>query len=188
MEYLSTQLTHYILKKGVIQKEDFEVYQYGFQSFLELSISAVCSIIIAFFLDMKPECVLFFLFFIPLRSYGGGLHLEHYYSCLFFSCITLITVLLLVKYCTVPILVSTLLYLIFLLLLKLVGPVNHPNREVDAEEDARFRKKTNLALSLSFLAAAFFLAFRMADYLFLEALVFILISVTALLGKLKYSS
>lgn len=45
MEHLSTKLTNYILMKGVIEENDFEIYQYGFQRFLELAINIMCSII-----------------------------------------------------------------------------------------------------------------------------------------------
>ena len=84
MDRLSTKLTNYILLKGVIEENDFEIYQYGFQRFLELFINIMCSIIIAILLNMKLECIVFFLFFIPLRSYSGGFHMEHYYPVFFY--------------------------------------------------------------------------------------------------------
>ena len=68
MDRLSTKLTNYILLKGVIEENDFEIYQYGFQRFLELFINIMCSIIIAILLNMKLECIVFFLFFIPLQD------------------------------------------------------------------------------------------------------------------------
>ena len=34
MEYLSAKLANYILKKGLIDTEAYEIYQYGFQCFL----------------------------------------------------------------------------------------------------------------------------------------------------------
>ena len=39
MEYLSAKLANYILKKGLIDTEAYEIYQYGFQCFLEVSVS-----------------------------------------------------------------------------------------------------------------------------------------------------
>lgn len=41
MEYLSVILTDYILKKGIIDKKNYEIYQYGFQCFLEVSASTI---------------------------------------------------------------------------------------------------------------------------------------------------
>lgn len=66
MNHISKKLTNYILLKGVIEENDFEIYQYGFQRFLELSINIMCSIIIAILLNMKLECIVFFPLFYPL--------------------------------------------------------------------------------------------------------------------------
>ena len=62
MEHLAKKLTDYIFEKGIITEESHEIYQYGFQCFLELSVSTICSIIIALFLHMIPECLFFSCF------------------------------------------------------------------------------------------------------------------------------
>ena len=59
MEHLSIVLTDYIFKKGIIDEKSYEIYQYGFQCFLEVSTSTICSIIIALLLHMLPECLFF---------------------------------------------------------------------------------------------------------------------------------
>ncbi len=89
MEYISKKLTDYILNKGMITEELTEVYEYGFQCFLEFSLSTLCSIIIAIFLNMLPECLFFFLIFIPMRSFGGGVHMKTYLACFIGSCLLL---------------------------------------------------------------------------------------------------
>ena len=87
MEYLSHKLTDYILKKEIIKQDSYDIYQYGFQCFLEISVSTICSIVIALLLHMLPECLFFFLLFIPMRSFSGGLHLKTYFSCFLASSI-----------------------------------------------------------------------------------------------------
>lgn len=186
MEFLSKYLTNYVLKKGLINKNDYEVYFYGFQIFLELAINILCSIIIALLLDMKMECILFFLFFIPLRSFNGGLHMERYLSCLLLSCTTLIFILLTVKHFTVEPFYSYLLYAISVFVIIAIGPINHPNRAVNSDEDARFKAKSNITLIINFLISIVFLLFGKHEYLFLEALVYTLVSLTVLIGHMKY--
>lgn len=186
MTKLAVKLANYLLEKRVIEREDFEIYQYGFEIFLEVSVNVLCSVLIAFLLDMKIECILFFVLFVPLRSYNGGFHMEHYLSCLLLSCATLAAVLLMVKYLLPKPLFSFFLYLIALLLLKAAGPVNHPNRSVDAEENAQFEKRTKLSLFFSLVPAVIFLLTDAGSYLFLEALVFLLLSLSAWLGRFKY--
>lgn len=47
MKHLSIILTDYIFEKGIIDRKNYEIYQYGFQCFLEVSASTICSIVIA---------------------------------------------------------------------------------------------------------------------------------------------
>ncbi len=184
MDRLSTKLTNYILLKGVIEENDFEIYQYGFQRFLELFINIMCSIIIAILLNMKLECIVFFLFFIPLRSYSGGFHMEHYLSCLFLS---LTGILCIVKYFSATLPLSCVLYFISLAVIKIIGSVNHPNRSVDKEDNLFFNKRANIILLASLIIFAIFLLSNNTRYLFLEALVFTLMSVSLIIGKIQYS-
>lgn len=154
--------------------------------FLELSLNILCSIIIAVILDMKIECIFFFLFFIPLRSYNGGLHMDRYLSCFLLSCTTLALTLLIVKHFTLDPIFSYLLYAISVFIIIITGPINHPNREVNSEENIRFKAKSNITLALGFIISITFLLLSNHRYLFLEALVYALVSSTLLIGRLKY--
>lgn len=188
MERLSIVLTNYIMKKGVITEDNYDLYLYGFQSFLELSLNIICSILIAIFLHMEIECLLFFLFFVPLRSFNGGLHLKSYYSCLIFSCMTMTYILLLVKHIHLNAPVSFLLFLILLVAVKLTGSFDHPNRPVEEEENAVFIQKTNFTFILSFVAALVFLIFQLDQYLLLETLTYLLVFITLVISKIKQRS
>lgn len=186
MEHLAKKLTDYIYEKDIITEELLEIYQYGFQCFLELSASTICSIIIALFLGMLPECLFFFLLFIPMRSYGGGLHMKTYFACFIGSCLILTSSLLAVKYLTIPIPISFTLYLFAAILILIIGPVDHPNREVNAQENRTFVKRTYFAMLISFLLALFFISTENTKYMFLQAIVFVFISSTSLIGRLIY--
>lgn len=173
------------MEKGLISEESYDVYLYGFQSFLELFFNVICSILIAVVLHMEIECLLFFLFFVPLRSFNGGLHLKSYYSCLIFSCMTMTYILLLVKYISLSSTISFSLFIILLIAVKLTGSFDHPNRPVDEDENVIFNKKTNLTFLLSFLAAIVFLIFQLDRYLLLETLTYLLVFITLVISKLK---
>ncbi len=174
MEYISKKLTDYILKKGMITEELTEVYEYGFQCFLEFSLSTLCSIIIAIFLNMLPECLFFFLIFIPMRSFGGGVHMKTYLACFIGSCLLLTSTMLAVKYLSVPIYFSLGLYIISAILVMIIGPVNHPNREVDCQENHTFMRKTYLTLLLSLIYAVFLFTLNLQDICFFKHSCFLL--------------
>lgn len=187
MERISKRLTDYILAKGVIEESESEIYQYGFQRFMELSINIICSIIIAVLLDMKLECIAFFLFFIPLRSYSGGFHMEHYVSCLLLSCLSLAGILCIVKYFSATPLFSCILFLVSLVVIKVIGSVDHPNRSVNEEDNQFFNKRANIILLVSLIIFIALLLSSYTRYLLLESLVFTLMSVSLIIGKIQYS-
>lgn len=186
MEYLSGKLTDYILKKNMIQKEDYAIYQYGFQYFLELSAGTFCSIFIAVILNMLPQCLLFFLFFIPMRSYSGGIHLHSYAACFFTSCLVLVSTLFAASYLSIPSTLSFILYLFCAIIIKTTGPVNHPNREVDSQENQVFTTRTNLIMLLHLIIAIIFLLLHQKEGLFMEAMVYFILCITSLIGRIKY--
>lgn len=186
MEQLAIKLTQYILKKEMITEESFEIYSYGFQYFLETITSTICSVIIALLLHMLPECIFFFLFFIPMRSFGGGLHMKTYFACFISSCLILTSTLLAIKYLTVPISVSYVLYIISVILILIIGPVNHPNREVDTDENQIFLRKTHITVLISFLTSIFLIATSNSRYMFLQTVVFCFICITAFIGRNIY--
>ena len=186
MEHLAKKLTEYILKKEIIAEDSFEIYQYGFQCFLELSASTICSIAIALFLGMIPECIFFFLLFIPMLSFGGGLHMKTYFACFIGSCLILSATLLAVKYVTMPVSIAFALYIFTAIMILLIGPVDHPNKEVDVNDNLIFIKRTHFTVLISFLLAVFFVFSQNARYMFLQALVFTFIFITSFIGRLIY--
>lgn len=187
MERLSIKLTNYIFAKGVIEEKEFEIYQYGFQRFLELSLNVICSIMIAVLLDMKLECIVFFLFFVPLRSYSGGFHMESYIPCLLLSCMSLTGILCIVKFFSVTPLFPCILYVISLVVIKVIGSVDHPNRNVDDEDNLFFNRRANIVMLISFIIFIALLLSNNTRYLLLEALVFTLMSISLIIGKIQYS-
>ena len=184
MEYIAKILTNYIFQKGMITEKSYEAYMYGFQCFLELSISIFSSIIISVYLKMIPECLFFFLFFIPLRSYGGGLHLKTFFSCFISSCIIITSTLLTVKYLDISILLSYGLYIISAFLIIIIGPVDHPNREVNEFDNTIFVKRTYICILISLIFSIIFVIYKNAHYMLLEAIVFSFVFITSLTGKI----
>lgn len=185
MQRLSIWLTDYVIRKDVVKEEERAIYEYGFQAALETILSLFLSILIAIPLNMVVEGILFFVVFIPLRSYAGGFHLEHYISCLLLSCITYSGVLFLVKLVNVPAYLSIVLIGVFVLSIWLLYPVEHINRSVDGEEDMHFKKRLKQWLVIDVLLAIAFFLFKCDTYLFLMTATFFLSSSTMLIGKVK---
>lgn len=63
------------------------IFQYAIQVTLEKWISLTVMGLLATWFGYGKEYLLFLLIFIPLRSFGGGLHMKTYIGCLVCSCL-----------------------------------------------------------------------------------------------------
>jgi accessory gene regulator B len=187
LEKVASYLTKYIFSKGVANKELFEVYQFGFISFMEITLSIIVSLIIAIWMDMMSECLLFFLIFIPLRSFAGGLHLKKYMNCLILSCFTFVFILITVKCVTLAGTYSCIGSMIFLVIIRLLYPVEHINRPIDNEEKAVFKKKLIIIISVDLFISIFLFVMRWNKLAILETVTLAIIAITMVIGKLMYS-
>ena len=78
MEKVSKFLTDYIIRKGMVDEEDRNMYEYGFVITMEVGLFVIFCLIMTLQLHMIINGILFFIVFVPLRLYSGGLHLEKY--------------------------------------------------------------------------------------------------------------
>lgn len=93
MEKIAERLVKRLLRENMISESMMEIYQYGLVRLLEIGCAVLTSFVICLGMGMLKEGILFFLFFIPLRSYLGGFHMEKYWQCYIMSCFTLLAVL-----------------------------------------------------------------------------------------------
>ena len=86
----------------------------------------------------------------------------------------------------IPIPISFMLYVFCSIIILIIGPVDHPNREVDSQENRIFIRRTHFTLLFSFLLAVIFAITRNTRYLFLQAIVFAFICITSFIGHIAY--
>lgn len=75
------------VKNKLIREEDAEIYQYGYILLFEMVICIIISLLIAIALRTVLELLVFSIFFIPLRCFGGGFHATKAWRCLAVSTI-----------------------------------------------------------------------------------------------------
>lgn len=186
MQILSRKLTAYLICKNAISEDKRAIYQYGFQIGLEVSINTIISIFIAVICHMEIETLVFFLVFIPLRSYAGGLHLDKYISCLICSCMSLLFLLLIVKYIEIANMLSLGIIAISLILIKLISPVKDINRPVSQSELIIFDKKLNYCILMIGAISIIFYCIKLNRMLFMISITTLFMVIILLLGKINY--
>lgn len=185
MKRITKGLTDYVIQKGMVKEEDRELYEYGFMITIEAGLFILFSLFVLLYLHMIKEGILFFLIFVPLRSYAGGLHLDRFYSCFALSCLTFSGILLIVRCVHIPMLFSLVGLVVLEIAIYALYPVENINREVDSEENSFFKTRLKIFLVIDFVIATICVAFKNECFVFLMAMTFFIIVITMILGKYK---
>lgn len=147
MERLSEKLTQFVIDSGAISKESYAIYQYGFQIGLEmLSCLAVCSVI-AVYLHMIPEFIALTVFFMLLRSFAGGVHLNNFWKCFVCSVTVQTLVLILNDLYRFSMRNAWRIIILSSILIFKLSPVQSINRELDNDEKAHGKRAVMKILS-----------------------------------------
>lgn len=84
VESYANKITSYLIKKETIDADDYELYQYAFETIVALIMQLSTILIIGFALNRFTETLLFLAFYCPIRQFSGGFHAENYKRCLLF--------------------------------------------------------------------------------------------------------
>lgn len=185
MEKLAGFLADYVIRKGVVDEEERNIYKYGFVIAIEMGCFVIFCLAISLYFDMFIEGILFFVVFAPLRSYAGGMHLEKYHSCFILSDMTFSGVLWMVRHIQVPIVVSFIILLVLEMNVYILYPVENINRRVDKEENQYFKRRLKVFLFMDILVALVCVYLKNGSALFEVVLTFLVVLITMVIGKYK---
>ena len=184
-EKIADSLTNYIVENKVIQKDDSEIYKYGFWTGIEMIIYIATCCCIATQMNMLQECLVFFLVFFSLRSFVGGIHMSNYRKCFVCSCIVFYIILLAVDNIQLTDIWALSISTFELLIIFFMNPVENINRPVDKHEKKLFayRIKQIIAIILGIIIFLFIKGCN--SYLRTITYTLGIIIISMLLGKIK---
>lgn len=188
MEKVSNVLTDYLVHKGKIAIDKSCIYQYGFQIGLEVSLNTLISILIAVFFHMEWETLIFFIVFTVLRSYAGGLHMETYLGCMICSCMSLIGLLLIVKYSNCQRFFSIGIIFVSLILTKVLSPVLDINRPVNDGDLIKFARRLNYSIMGIVVLSIVLFLLQLDRMLSTVSVTTIFMVCILILGRVKYEN
>lgn len=185
MGKIAKLLADYVIQKGTVKKDESEMYEYGFQIAIESMLCLITCFGISLVLNTIPEGILFFIIFVPLRSYAGGLHLDNYWSCFSLSCLTFFAIMTVGKYLTISIYIALVILLLLELAVYKMYPVENINRTVDVDEDKQFKKRLQQFLLFDSIIAIICTIFEWRTYMQTIVLTFFMVTITMAIGKVK---
>lgn len=165
--------------------EDKEVYRYGIQQGLNLTLNILTTIIIGVLCGMAYPSILFLVCYMPLRSFCGGYHAKTHLRCYIYSVIMITSILLVAKYATFNIVLYEVLVLISLIIILLLAPVEDENKKLDSDEKRVFRKRAYVIAFLEVLLYHIFLLTHLTYCYIILCVALFSLSILMIIGSIK---
>lgn len=170
----------------IIIAEDKDLYVYGLQQGMLIAMNTLTVLAIGFYLNMAWQSMVFYLAFVPLRSYSGGYHAKTPLSCYIFSVVMIVAALLGIKLIPWN---SFICYIVTICaggVILLLSPVEDSNKPLDQVEIAVYRKRTHIILSILTVAALIFWFVDNQQLSISIITALIMLSLMLILGKYKH--
>jgi accessory gene regulator B len=142
---IAKNVTYFFINHGIIQKEDEEVYIYGFELLISEIINWLICIVIAIATDMILETVFYMIAVMHLRETIGGFHAKSQWGCVIISSVVYVVCLGVVYITPARLYVafSMIGVLIHMGLVFFIAPAAHPNKPFGSlREEQVFRKRS----------------------------------------------
>ena len=98
LEKLSERFTEKLVSLGIVQKEDAEIYSFGFFQLFMMLINVVTTIFLGVVFRQFWQCLLLNASYIPIRMCAGGHHASSPVKCYLSSTVMIAGLLVLVRW------------------------------------------------------------------------------------------
>lgn len=185
---MTDRILEQLIKLQIINSEEEEIYRFGLEALFLKGVHYISYFFIAILGCEVPKFILFFVAFLLLRKSAGGYHSETKAGCYILSCLTVISVIFLLKHIVLHN-VMTMIAILFLVtadvIIYFLAPLGNRNRELDIEETKYFRKRTILVLVSENFFASLFVGIHKEQYALSLILAIICQAILLILQKRK---
>lgn len=186
IHHLSQKLTDKLVSHGVVQNDERDIYEYGF----ELVVSGILGFIIVatvgiVFKIFIPSLIFYFIFVI-VRTFSGGYHATSYLTCK----ITFIAVYIGVMFFSVlfyqnyHLIYHILLIAIYIISILQYAPVENKNKPLDNYERMKNRR-ISIILAVIISTVSFITAYFSIKYAMVIAMSLLSVAMLMIIGNLK---
>ena len=131
-------------RENIIEKADREYYEYALITMTEHMIAVGSMLMVGIFFHQFVSTVIFLIFFLSLRKRTGGYHADKFWQCYLLTVVTYVGV---IQAAFVLVEKPFMLYGILVwavLVIEMIGTVNHPNMDMDQHELQETKKAARL--------------------------------------------
>ena len=132
MHYLAKRITLFYMKKGKIEEDDREVYEYSF----EIIISNIINFLLMLVGDLVTkrywETALFTFSFLVFRKFLGGYHAKTHIGCISMLIIMYLAMIFMLELdVRILSIIAMIICIVSIIPVLLLSPVSHPNNPID---------------------------------------------------------
>lgn len=147
---IAESITQKLLTTSVIKEEDKELYSYGFFLLITRFFFFLITVFVGVLVGIPVESVLFYIVFVSLRGYAGGVHAKTETACTILTTLALTGSVLGIKVmeitnCSV---ISTLMLMCGSLVILLFSPLDTKEKPLTNQEKRYYRRVCYLLLAL----------------------------------------
>lgn len=185
LTYLANRVTDFLIDKKVIDDNDREIYQYGFEQFFTTVLNIATMLLLGVIFGKIYQSIVLTLSFMALRTYSGGYHASTPLRCYILTVISISAALSTMKFVAINRFVCLGLLILSGIVILLLSPVDTKNKPLDEIEKVIYRKKTILVWSIETCAALVFIVLDITEIHIAIVLAQTIISVALILGKVQ---
>lgn len=180
---ISQKIVKMLLQYDVITEEDYEVYIFGVYQNIVLIINLLTSFTIFALAGLIVEGILFSVFYSLLRSYAGGYHSQSLLVCYVLSVLVAVVIAYIVNNINISYLLL-IIYLISMILIWRLAPVDTRNKRLDEIEKTIYMKKVRYIIVTITFIMFFFYIFHYVQGIIMLVLAVTMETVMLIAGKL----
>lgn len=154
VEKMALKIVNLMEMQKIISKSNCEYYEYALIAMVENAVTVGTMLLLGLLFKRFPHTVCFFVFFLSLRKRTGGFHADKFWQCYLGTVILYIAIMQIV-----PILCrnQTVMYgllVLAMLLICIMGTINHPNMDMSKSELRESEKAARLLVLMEVMVIA----------------------------------
>ena len=166
IEKMALKIVNQMEKQKIISKSNCEYYEYALIAMVENAITVGTMLLLGMLFGKILQTICFLLFFLSLRKRTGGFHADKFWQCYLGTVITFIVVIQATpRLCGTPAVMYGMLFLA-IILIYIMGTINHPNMDMDKSELQESKKAARLVVLMEVMIIAV-LVYLKADILYI---------------------
>lgn len=179
------KINEILIQKGIVQKEDAELYQYGIENGIVVAGNLLASGIFGIVTGRPGLVLVFLLFYASLRSYSGASHCKSRIGCFLISMAILSIPVYTHEFVmnNVPATVILMIGIAAVVVILILSPVESINKPLDDEEKKYYARVTHCIVALQVCVLIILFCLGVKDYFYAGYSSIVLVAVFMVMGK-----